>query len=149
MKLRHSIPDRRRFLHSLLGGWVVALGATLAYPVTRFLVPPRREPDEVSLPLAQCQQLAEYDALRFAWGSKPGILVRKGDRFQAFVAVCTHLDCNVSWVRGDRKFFCACHEGWYDEDGLNIAGPPPSPLPQLTVEVGDDTVVLRRPGSEA
>jgi len=149
MKLRHSIPDRRKFLLSLLGGWMAALGATLAWPVTRFLVPPPREPDEVLLPLIECQQVGEGDALRFAWGSKPGLLVRRGDQYLAFVAVCTHLDCNVSWVPGERRFFCACHEGWYDEDGINIAGPPPSPLPQLAVEIRGDALVVRRPGSEA
>jgi isorenieratene synthase len=59
--------------------------------------------------------------------------------------VCTHLDCNVSFVAEQRRFYCACHEGWYDENGLNVAGPPPSPLRRLSVSVEGDMLIVKRP----
>ncbi|MFC1526250.1 ubiquinol-cytochrome c reductase iron-sulfur subunit [Candidatus Latescibacterota bacterium] len=143
MRLRHSLIDRRRVLRSLLGGWAAALVATIVYPVARFLVPPVREPEEVLLPLADCQALGPYDAMPFAWGSKPALLLKKEDGLRAFVTVCTHLDCNVSWRPTDRRFFCACHEGWFDDNGLNIAGPPPLPLRQLAVEITAEAVIVK------
>ena len=39
----------------------------------------------------------------------------------------------------ENDFFCACHEGYYDEFGTNISGPPPRPLDALTLEVTTDT----------
>ncbi len=61
----------------------------------------------------------------------------------AFVGVCTHLDCNVAWLPDQNKFFCACHEGWYDENGVNIAGPPPKPLRRLAVTVEGENLVIK------
>ncbi|MBU4203586.1 MAG: Rieske 2Fe-2S domain-containing protein, partial [Acidobacteria bacterium] len=62
----------------------------------------------------------------------------------AFVAVCTHLDCNVAYKPDQRKFFCACHDGWYDEKGVNIAGPPPSPLRTLIITSDEDNIIIKR-----
>ena len=42
--------------------------------------------------------------------------------------VCTHMECNVAYRPEEKKFYCACHKGWFDETGKNIAGPPPKPL---------------------
>jgi Rieske Fe-S protein len=36
---------------------------------------------------------------------------------------------------------CPCHEGYFDLlTGRNIAGPPPRPLPKITLEVVADDV---------
>lgn len=146
MKLPYSLFSRRGFLNGLLGGGLAALGAAFVGPLFRFAVPPAREPDEVPLPLADFGDMEPGAVRSFAWGNKPGFLKRTGDgSYVAFVGVCTHLDCNVSFVAEERRFYCACHEGWYDEDGVNIAGPPPSPLRRLDVhKVGDELVVRRR-----
>ncbi|MFQ5721256.1 MAG: ubiquinol-cytochrome c reductase iron-sulfur subunit, partial [Candidatus Aminicenantales bacterium] len=67
--------------------------------------------------------------------------------FLALVGVCTHLSCNVTYLPQQRKFFCACHEGWYDENGINIGGPPPRPLRRLAVKIeGDKLVVSKEEG---
>ncbi len=62
----------------------------------------------------------------------------------ACVGVCTHLDCNISYMPEKRKFLCACHDGWYDEFGSNIAGPPPKPLRQLFVSVEGEELIIKR-----
>jgi Rieske Fe-S protein len=62
------------------------------------------------------------------------------------VGVCTHLDCNVTYLPDQRKFFCACHDGWYDEDGIQIAGPPPTPLRKLEVYIEGEELIIRKPG---
>ena len=67
----------------------------------------------------------------------------------AFVAVCTHLDCNVSYIPEEKKFYCACHDGWFNENGVNIAGPPPSPLRTLDVEITEEQLFIRKQGLNA
>ncbi|HSA95097.1 MAG TPA: ubiquinol-cytochrome c reductase iron-sulfur subunit [Acidobacteriota bacterium] len=147
MRLPSSLFSRRKFLNGLIGGWLAALGAAFIGPLLKFIVPPTREPDQVTVPLADYKDLAPHTVKGFAWGNKPGFLRRTeaGD-YLALVGVCTHLDCNVSFLPDARRFFCACHEGWYDEDGLNIAGPPPAPLRRLAVAVEGETLVIRRQG---
>ena len=145
MKIRYSLFSRRQFLNGLIGGWAAALGATFLAPLISFIFPPYREPDEVRLPLADYSDMEPNATKNFPWGAKPGILKKNDDgSFTAFVAVCTHLDCNVSYLPDQRKFFCACHDGWYDENGINIAGPPPTPLGTLFIEFTEEEIVIKK-----
>jgi Rieske Fe-S protein len=109
--------------------------------------PPEREPEQVLLPLTDYGSLEPGAIKNFAWGSKPGMLKKTaGGELIAFVGVCTHLDCNVAYLPDQKKFFCACHEGWYDENGVNIAGPPPKPLRRLVVTIEGENVVVKPEG---
>ncbi len=147
MRIKHSLLSRRRFLNSLFGGWLAALATSFLGPVLKVILPPYREPDEVILPFADFKDIVPNSAKNFPWGSKPGLLKKNDDgSLTAFVAVCTHLDCNVSYLSGQRKFFCACHEGWYDEQGTNIAGPPPTPMRRLEIAIEEDNLIIKKPG---
>jgi Rieske Fe-S protein len=149
MKLKHSLFTRRQFLNGLFGGWLGALIASLFYPVIRFIFPPTREPDQIVLPFLDFKDMTPNSVKNFSWGSKPGILKKNEDgTFTPFVAVCTHLDCNVTYLPDKKKFFCACHEGWYDEQGRNIAGPPPRPLRKLVLAVEGEKLIISREGFE-
>ena len=149
MKLKHSLFSRRQFLNGLIGGWVGAMLAALVYPIVRFVFPPYKEPDEVILPYADYKDIPPNSSKIFPWGNKPGILKKNDDgSLMAFVGVCTHLDCNVEYQPEKRKFFCACHDGWYDEFGTNIAGPPPKPLRQLFVSVEGEELIIKKEGVE-
>lgn len=145
MKIKHSLFTRRQFLNGLFGGWAGALLASLLYPVVKFVFPPSREPDQVILPFLDFKDMGPNSTKNFSWGSKPGILKRNDDGlFQAFVGVCTHLDCNVIYLQEQKKFFCACHEGWYDENGKNISGPPPRPLRRLAMAIEGENLIIKR-----
>jgi len=147
MKLPYSLFSRRVFLNSLIGGWLAALGAAFISPFVKYIVPPTREPDQVSTPLEDFKDMAPNTVKGFAWGNKPGFLKKTEEGgFVAFVGVCTHLDCNVAFVAEQRRFYCACHEGWYDENGLNVAGPPPTPLRRLAVSIEGDTLIIKKQG---
>jgi Rieske Fe-S protein len=148
MKIKYSLFTRRSFLNSLVGGWLAVLGGVFLSPILKFVFPPYREPDQVTLPLADFKDIAPNTVKNFPWGSKPGFLKRTEDgTLQAFVAVCTHLDCNVAYLPDKKKFFCACHEGWYDENGANIAGPPPAPLRRLEISVEGENLIVKKPGT--
>lgn len=149
MKLKYSLFSRRQFLNGLLGGWVAALMGSLVYPVIAFIFPPYREPDEVILPFADFKGMAPGEVRTFAWGSKPGLLKKNEDgTLWAFVGVCTHLDCNVTYLPDQKKFFCACHEGWYDEYGKNIGGPPSTPLRRLSLVIEGQDLIIKKEAPE-
>lgn len=148
MKIKNSVYSRRKFLNGLLGGGLGSLAVILMSPIIKFVFPPYKEPDQVNLPLADYKDMAPGAVKNFAWGLKPGFIKAKSDgTLIAFVGVCSHLDCNVAWQPDKKKFFCACHDGWYDENGKNIAGPPPKPLRMLQVAVEGEELIVRRPGA--
>jgi Rieske Fe-S protein len=69
------------------------------------------------------------------------ILIRPApDVLLAYSQKCTHLSCAVVPKVKDGAIRCPCHEGLFDlYTGRKIAGPPPRPLPRITLSVrGDD-----------
>ncbi len=148
MKLKNSLFSRRQFLNGLLEGWLGTLLVSLLYPVIKFVFPPEKEPDQVILPWADYAGIPANTVKTFAWGRKPGLLKKtERDELIAFVGVCSHLDCNVTYLPGQKKFFCACHDGWYDENGTNIGGPPPRPLRRLVVVVEGENIIIKKEGT--
>jgi len=138
--------SRRGALNWLLG---TSIGATLAaalYPVFRFVIPPEVAEAPVNRVLAgKLSELPANSGKIFRFGSKPGILVRTATgEIRAFSAVCTHLNCTVQYRPDFQHIWCACHNGHYDLQGKNIAGPPPRPLDAYKVDVaGDDVYVTK------
>lgn len=131
--------DRRRFLNWFLGTSVGALFASVAYPVVRFISPP--EVPESTTRQVDAGSISDPDLLQkgfkiLRFGDEPVILIRvkEGD-YRAFTATCTHLQCIVEFRKAERDIFCNCHNGEYDLNGRNIAGPPPRPLTPLSVHV--------------
>jgi len=139
--------DRRTFLDALLGVGFVSTAAAIAYPVTRYLVPPASgEPATQSAVAGRAGALKPNAAAIFKFGSKPGIVVRTQDgEVRAFSAVCTHLDCTVQFKADTSQLWCACHNGTYDMGGNVVSGPPPRGLEQFVVNIrgeGDDAEIV-------
>jgi menaquinol-cytochrome c reductase iron-sulfur subunit len=78
---------------------------------------------------------------------------RHGKRFRAMSAVCTHLGCTVrveASLKADPsdpdtrratqvfQLACPCHGSRYQEDGSNISGPAPRPLPAYRLALAPD-----------
>jgi Rieske Fe-S protein len=65
----------------------------------------------------------------------PIIVVReKDDQIRAFTATCTHLGCTVTYRPQVPDFYCKCHQGRYDVNGVNVPGTrPKAPLTELTI----------------
>jgi len=137
---------RSGFLTWLLG---TSLGATLlaaAYPVFRFVIPPEVAEAPVNRVLAaKLSELPVNTGKIFRFGAKPAILVRTpaGD-VRAFSAQCTHLNCTVQYRPDFQHVWCACHNGHYDLQGKNIAGPPPRPLESYRVDIAGDEVFVSK-----
>ena len=139
-------PQRRSFLNGFLWTSVAALGAAIFYPVIRFLSPPRiAEATSERVLAGKVSELARDGWKLFPFGSEPGIIVQTAPgTYKALSATCTHLQCTVQFDKPSSRIWCACHNGWYDLAGRNVAGPPPRPLTSYTVRVeGDDIYVSR------
>lgn len=139
-------PERRRFVQILLGGGVVASVASFLYPVLRYLVPPATADLGTDTVVAgKVGELKPNSGKIFRFGNKPGLLLLTAEgEYRALSATCTHLDCTVQY-RGDvHQIWCACHNGFYDLNGRNVAGPPPRPLETYEVHVRGDEIVVSR-----
>ncbi len=132
-------PGRRRFLNWFLGTSIGALLASIAYPVTRFLNPPELPESTtrtVEAGTTQDPELLDKNFKIIRFGQDPVILVRRSESdIRAFSAVCTHLSCIVAYRKDKELIWCYCHNGVYDLNGKNIAGPPPRPLTPFKVDI--------------
>lgn len=130
---------RRRLLSWFLGTSVGALIASVAYPVSRFVTPPRTfeaHTHQVDAGFTDDPELRERSFKIVRCGAEPVILIRVGDDdYRAFTATCTHLDCIVDYPQEKKLIWCWCHNGVYDLKGRNIAGPPPRPLTPFVVHL--------------
>jgi cytochrome b6-f complex iron-sulfur subunit len=146
-------PSRRRVLNWFVGTSLGALLASIVYPVVRFLNPPELETaatNEVEAGATNDPEfLAKgYKIVRF--GSEPVIVVRVSDAdFRAFSAVCTHLACIVEYRKASQVIGCNCHNAQFNLHGQVVGGPPPKPLPTLSVHLvagagGSQQVIVSR-----
>ena len=136
--------ERRDFLNILLGGTLATFLGMIVYPTLKYLVPPKLPEANVSSVLV-CKEteMAANTGKLFKFGRKPALLLETPEgELKAFIATCTHLDCTVQY-RDDKKIiWCACHDGQYDLNGINIAGPPPRPLTPLKVHIKDGDIYV-------
>jgi Rieske Fe-S protein len=134
---------RRNWLANTLGASIAATFAVIFYPVARFLRP------KASTNSGALEVIAPYrmDELAraakegrslppFNFGGKPCLLFLANDEPRAISAVCTHLQCTVEYRAANQDIFCNCHNGIYDLNGRNVAGPPPRPLEVFRVVKG-------------
>lgn len=138
---------RRRFVNWLLGTTLGGFAASVLYPVGRYLVPPEggeSSAASVTLPFP-ADEVRPNSGRIFKMGNRPGIVIRTpGGELRAFTAVCTHLGCTVQYREDLGHIWCACHNGHYDLNGINIAGPPPRPLDPFVLNVRGDRMVVSR-----
>ncbi len=137
---------RRGFLNWFLGTSLGAMCVSVLYPVIRYISPPEVPEAQTSRVVAAREgDLKPNEGMLFRFGSQPGILIRTGGgEYRAYAATCTHLNCTVQY-RGDlQQIWCACHNGFYDLNGVNVSGPPPRPLEQYDVRVANEEVIVTR-----
>ncbi len=139
-------PARRSLLNWFVGSSLGAMCASVVYPVLRYIVPP-------DVPEAQTLQtvagregdLRPNEGRIFPFGNRPAILIRTEDgEHRAFSATCTHLNCTVQYRPDLKQIWCACHNGFYDLNGRNVAGPPPRPLDAYSVHALKGEIVVSK-----
>ena len=129
--------NRREFL-KLLNRLLAATGlAVIAAPVVAFFYPPKLEemPSEPVL-VGPEDELPAGESKIVRFGRYPALVINTQQGLRAYSAVCTHFACVVKYAPELDQIACPCHEGYFDPiDGHVIAGPPPTPLEALKIEV--------------
>lgn len=146
-QIAESRASRRGLLEWFIGTSAGAFLVAVLYPLVRYVIPPPAAESasaSVTLPL-KAADVKPNSGQIFKFGNRPGILIRTAaGEFRAFSAVCTHLNCTVQYRVDLAHIWCACHNGHFDLNGINIAGPPPRPLDPLVVNVRGDQIVVSR-----
>lgn len=133
---------RRSFLKFL----TFALGTTaigsIAYPLIRFLAPPRAKVKGGQIKIKK-SDIPLGDGREIVLGDTPAIVVNvRGMGYIALSRVCTHLGCLVEYNKEENKFICPCHAGTFNIEGNVISGPPPKPLAKLPLTVEGDNIII-------
>ena len=136
-----SIP-RRDVLNVAVGGSAAAFAIAVGYPVARFVEPPAR-PSGGPVVVGKLEEFPTDAAKMVTVNDRPVLVFRSADgQVRAFSALCTHLQCVVSYSQERNQIECPCHRGVYSADGQNLDGPPPRPLDELTVTVSEGSVIV-------
>ena len=130
--------SRRQFIQfgalALGAAWAGTLVQSQLFPQTA-----TQAAKPVTFPLAELP----VGGVKYAtYGGVPIIIMRTPESIKAFSLICTHLGCTIQWHEGERQFYCPCHDGYYDQFGEVVAGPPPVPLEQFSVAVQEDQVIV-------
>lgn len=144
-------PDtkRRGILKGLVAGAVAVVTAPIIYVASRFLGYINVSGSgATSASVAFSELTPEKPSKLIQINDEPIIVVReKDDQIRAFTATCTHLGCTVSYRPQVPDFYCKCHQGRYDVNGVNVPGTrPKAPLTELTiVDKGTELQILLTP----
>jgi Rieske Fe-S protein len=124
--------SRREFAWFSLGGLSAMAGAAWAGMLAAC------SPSYRAQAVARAEDIAVGGSKIFTYPDQthPCILLRPAsDRYIAFSRLCTHTACPVFYRAADNVLACPCHGGAFSAaDGSVLAGPPPKPLPRITLE---------------
>lgn len=136
---------RRNFLSLIkTSGAFLGLSAFLA-PVIAYLHPPKLE-EAPAVPILVCPEaeLPVGTSKTVNFGRYPALIINTEQGLRAYSAVCTHFACITKWDAEKGMIHCPCHDGYFDPlDGHVIAGPPPTPLAKLVIEVTDGQIYVK------
>lgn len=133
-----ALTSRRQFIQF----GAVALGAAWAGSFVQSRLFPQASMQEAK-PIAISLSELPIGGVKYSTvGNVPIIITRDSESIRAFSLICTHLGCLVQWNEGEQAFYCPCHDGYFDQFGEVIAGPPPVPLEQVPVVVEEDQVIV-------
>lgn len=140
-------PSRRSWLASLaMGIGLLSSYGVFAVQGLLFLLPQRLKAPTRRLFAGQIDQ--------FQIGALQGVLDLQGNEIlvkrdqqglRAFNSTCPHLGCRVHWEADRKRFFCPCHNGVFNADGVATEGPPAAAgqsLAQIPLEVDQKSGVV-------
>ena len=133
---------RRRFLGSVVAFFGTIAFGSFAYPLVRFLAPPRSVAETKKLTLLKAE-VPLGGSRDIIVNGTPGIVInRSGKGLVAFSRICTHLGCLVQYDRENMRLVCPCHAGTFDLEGNVLGGPPPKALPKLPLRVEGENILI-------
>lgn len=151
--------SRRQFLTYTLTGVGGFMAAGMIMPMARFALDPALKAGAATDSVYVCEvadlteepqkfqfKFDQVDAWYESEVSREAYIYIRGNEVTALSPVCTHLGCTVAFgtnAEHPERFYCPCHFGMFDKEGINIAGTPPTrPLDVYDVVVEDGKVYL-------
>ena len=138
--------SRRKLINAILS--IIGLATLISFlaPVVAYLSP--LDPDQLGAADFQTADgtpilpgdIAEGTGIVGSLSGRPTLIVRQNGQFLAFDAVCSHLGCIVRWNTTKGAIECPCHGGVFNLEGSVTAGPPPSPLDQVALNIQGDKI---------
>jgi len=128
-----------------MGFSVVSSIAMVITPIVGFLVPTKTSSSVGGgkVLVSTTEKLPVGSGAVVAVGSKPAVVINTDGGIKAYSAICTHLGCIVAWDETAKLIVCPCHDGRFNPtNGAVVSGPPPAPLPSLTVTVEDKDIYI-------
>ncbi len=127
-----ELPERRDFLKlastiTMSGGMLASYG-TFAAMAVRYLY--SGDSDSVWQFVGTTHEMRLGEARSYTCPSGEKVVIARRtpgdseDCFAALSSTCPHLGCQVHWEQQNKRFFCPCHNGAFDEQGTAISGPP-------------------------
>jgi len=139
------VSGRRRILRWLGGLAIFSTAAMVLTPIIGFLIPTSSASsgNGGKVLVGTTDDIPPGAGKVVAMGSKPAIVVNTDQGVKAYSAICTHLGCVVAWNDLSSQIVCPCHGGQFNPStGAVVGGPPPTPLPPLTVSVEGNQIFL-------
>jgi menaquinol-cytochrome c reductase iron-sulfur subunit len=148
---------RRRFLSIATLSIAGFIGTAMLVPAVAYIIGPalKRKSDQnwIKLGIASKVELNTPTLFKVTVENQTGwiaseeelsfyVYTENGRDYIAMSNICTHLGCRVRWVDDQQQFFCPCHNGIFDKEGLVVSGPPPRPLDRYEVKVENDQLYL-------
>lgn len=107
--------------------------------------------------VAPVNEIHDGQALNFETPSGSMVVIARNGRwgevsdFIALSSVCPHLGCQVHWESHNNRFFCPCHNGVFDPQGIAVEGPPAKEgqtLPRFSLKVEKGLLYIEVPTEE-
>jgi len=154
--------SRRKFLTYVLGSTAGFLGASILFPMLRYMIDPLFKVNEEELyvdtgldvtKITDIPIHVEFTVKRKDGWYKPqkgelmsAWVLKSGGTILALSPICKHLGCTVNWNSNPKykgQFFCPCHFGRYTKEGINVPGTPPNkPLDRYKTKVIDGKLFI-------
>ena len=121
----------------MAGALATTFGTLTSFAIA-FLVPVRRSRSQrIFLGFASSFQAGESRVFELPSGDRM-VVVRvaepdpvTGIEFRGYSDRCPHLGCRVHYQAEQDNYYCPCHQGIFDADGIATAGPPAQAGQQL------------------
>lgn len=126
-------PTRRSFVTTALMIAGLAAGYGLgAWHFFRYLVPLKRRTPKREILIGTLADLPVGSSITVKDPRGQDIAVTRVSEspadpaggFKALSSKCPHLGCRVHWEAANDRFFCPCHDGVFDKNGVAREGPP-------------------------
>lgn len=147
--------DRRTFLdttsRAIMAAGLVSSYGTFGFVAGRFLYPAPGQEAPWHF-VTRVDDLVPGASMQYESPGGARIVVARREtptedgEFFALSSICPHLGCQVHWQGAQKRFFCPCHNGVFDPDGVGTEGPPAKAgqsLPRYPLRVEDRMLFIQ------